>query len=173
MRLLFIYVFISISIGCQTSMYQQFEQVNVGMDKDDVLQIMGSPQRTQRWRGKDRWTFVFYEDRIRFEKEVQFQEGVATYVGQTWQPPKEESAEYVDQKNKERSEYLDKIAYQPILPEPRPQNTSIFDSHQQNQSELNSQNRNENSNNNKTFIYVPTFEPISENKSIETTSGSR
>lgn len=163
---LFYYILFSVHIfmiGCQTSMYQQFEQVNVGMDKDDVLQIMGSPQRTQRWRGKDRWTFVFYEDRIRFEKEVQFHEGIATYVGYIWQPPKEESAEYIDQKNKERSEYLDKIAYAI----PAQSNTQIEKSSAVNHSEKNSL-ANDNG-----LIYTPTFESVESGQPVNTTSGSR
>lgn len=165
---IFLFLFLQfILIGCQTSMYHQFEQVNLGMDKDDVLQIMGSPQRTQRWRGKDRWTFVFYEDRIRFEKEVQFHEGIATYVGQIWQPPKEESAEYIDQKNKERSEYLDKIAYAPIvITDTNFKNEVMYqpqiDEQKSNLTEIEAE-----------LIYIPTFEPVESEKSINTTSGSR
>ncbi len=58
--------------ACQTSMVNQFAKVRPGMEKDDVLGIMGSPTRTQRFHGKDRWTYVFYDDRIRFEKECNF-----------------------------------------------------------------------------------------------------
>jgi len=78
-------------------MLKEYQSITPGMEKDDVLAKMGSPQRTQRFHGKDRWTYVFYEDRIRYEKEVQFFEGNAVYVGDPWQP--EASAAQVDAKN--------------------------------------------------------------------------
>ncbi len=83
--------------ACQTNMLKEYQSITPGMEKDDVLAKMGSPQRTQRFHGKDRWTYVFYEDRIRYEKEVQFFEGNAVYVGDPWQP--EASAAQVDAKN--------------------------------------------------------------------------
>lgn len=83
--------------ACQTNMLNEYNKLHLGMEKDDVLEVMGSPQRTQRFHGKDRWTYVFYQDRIRYEKEIQFFEGNATYVGDIWQP--EVSAAQADAKN--------------------------------------------------------------------------
>lgn len=88
-------------VGCQTSMVKQFNQVKSGMDKDDVLEIMGSPNRTERFHGKDRWTYVFYDNQIKHQKEVQFFEGSAVYIGDTWQPPEEKSAFAIDKRNEE------------------------------------------------------------------------
>lgn len=85
--------------ACQTNMVKQFEQVKPGMEKDDVLDLLGSPRQTQRFHGKDRWYYVFYEDRIRFEKEVHFFEGNAIYVGNKWEPPVEQSAAAIDTRN--------------------------------------------------------------------------
>ena len=73
-------------IGCATTQKQQFEKVQMGMEKDQVLALMESPQRTQRWHGMDRWTYIYYEDNQRVEKEVQFSEGKATYVGDVFKP---------------------------------------------------------------------------------------
>jgi outer membrane protein assembly factor BamE len=78
--------FLSMS-GCASKMGDHFDQVKVGMEKHDVLMLMDSPQRTQRWQGKDRWTYIFYEDNSRIEKEVHFKEGIANYVGDTYKPP--------------------------------------------------------------------------------------
>jgi outer membrane protein assembly factor BamE len=83
--------------ACQTNMLKEYQSLHPGMEKDDVLEKMGSPQRSQRFHGKDRWTYVFYENKIRYEKEVQFFEGNAVYVGDPWQP--EVSAAQVDAKN--------------------------------------------------------------------------
>jgi outer membrane protein assembly factor BamE len=95
--------------GCQTSMVKQFSTVQSGMEKDDILEIMGSPTRTQRFHGKDRWTYIFYDDKIRFEKEVQFFEGNAVYVGEVSQPELEKSAFFVDKQNNEKNIQIEKM----------------------------------------------------------------
>lgn len=83
--------------ACQTNMLKEYSKLHLGMEKDDVLEVMGSPTRTERFHGKDRWSYIFYEDRIRYEKEVQFFEGNAIYVGEKWEP--EVTAAQVDAKN--------------------------------------------------------------------------
>ncbi|MES3038039.1 MAG: outer membrane protein assembly factor BamE [Bdellovibrionota bacterium] len=85
--------------GCQTSMLKEFESLTPGMEKDDVLDHMGSPVTTLRRQGKDRWFYVFYQDNLRFEKEIQFFEGKVIYVGDLWQLPPEQQASAVDAKN--------------------------------------------------------------------------
>ncbi len=72
--------------ACQTSPKDEFSQLKPGMYKHEVLGIMGSPQRTQRWRGLDRWTYIYFEERDRAEKEVHFSEGKAAYVGGSFVP---------------------------------------------------------------------------------------
>ena len=72
--------------GCSLSQKKQFEHVQVGMDKGEVLGLLESPQRTQRWHGMDRWTYIFYDENQRQEKEVHFQEGRANYVGDVYVP---------------------------------------------------------------------------------------
>ncbi len=96
-----------LTTACQTSMLKQFSKLQPGMEKDDVLDIMGSPTHTLRSQGKDRWTYVFYDDRIRFEKEVQFFEGNAIYVGEVWQPPAEHSAVAMDTRNEQKNREID------------------------------------------------------------------
>lgn len=93
--------------ACQTSMLKQYSKVKAGMEKDDILDIMGSPQRTQRFHGKDRWTYVFYDERIRFEKEVHFFENNAIYVGDVWQPEESLSAFAMDKANESRNIEID------------------------------------------------------------------
>lgn len=93
--------------ACQSSPLKDFAEVKPGMEKDDVLAVMGNPSRTQRFHGKDRWTYIFYDQRIRFEKEVQFFEGNAIYIGDTWQPPQEQSAFVADRHNEEKNASID------------------------------------------------------------------
>lgn len=94
--------------ACQTNMLKEYNKLHLGMEKDDVLQVMGSPQRTQRFHGKDRWTYIFYTDRIRYEKEVQFFEGNAIYVGEKWEP--EVTAAQADAKNEAENKALEEDA---------------------------------------------------------------
>lgn len=129
--------------ACQTSMLKQFNEVSPGMEKDDVLGLMGSPQRAQRFHGKDKWTYIFYDKRIRFEKEVQFFEGNAIYVGEVSQPPVEQSAAVVDARNEASNKALDEI-----IAKETTANRKAYDAYE-------SQTRGEDK-----VRYVPQFEPL-------------
>lgn len=94
--------------ACQTNMLKEYNKLHIGMEKDDVLEAMGSPQRTQRFHGKDRWTYIFYTDRVRYEKEVQFFEGNAIYVGDKWEP--EVTAAQTDAKNEAENKAVEEEA---------------------------------------------------------------
>ena len=74
--------------GCQSDPAMDFKHLKPGMEKNDVLEVMGSPQRTQRWHGMDRWTYIYYEQKQnREEKEVHFDQGKAVYIGEKYSPP--------------------------------------------------------------------------------------
>lgn len=90
-----------ILLSCQTNMVRQFSQVREGMDKDEVLELMGSPTTKTRFHGKDRWFYTYYENDIRYDKEVHFLNGKAVYVGGPYEPPAEKSAAVVDQQKQE------------------------------------------------------------------------
>jgi outer membrane protein assembly factor BamE len=106
MKNLFILILsLSFLVGCATDQKDQFEKVQVGMEKNDVLGLLDSPQRTQRWHGKDRWTYIFYDDNNRIEKEVHFLEGKAQYVGDVYKP--EVSAEEQDRINEASNREVD------------------------------------------------------------------
>lgn len=93
--------------ACQTSMVKQWESIKPGMEKNDVLTLMGSPHQTQRFHGKDRWFYNFYDSQIRFQKEVQFFDGSAVYIGDVWQPAIEQSAAIQDSQNFEKEKQLE------------------------------------------------------------------
>lgn len=96
--------------ACATNMLNQFERIHVGMEKEDVLSLLDSPQRTQRWKSQDRWTYIFYSDRTRYEKEVHFENGKAVYVGNHPSPPI--SAESKDLKIEQENAELEKVLQQ-------------------------------------------------------------
>lgn len=132
-----------LTTACQTSMVKQFSEIKPGMEKDDVLGLMGSPTRTQRFHGKDRWTYVFYDQRIRFEKEIQFFEGNAVYIGDTWQPEAEKSAAAMDKLNEEKNQKLDEQLAKDVQ-----QNRRSYEDYEAK------------SKGNDKVRYVPQFEPI-------------
>ena len=84
--------------GCQSSAIRTFEKIHPGMDKHQVLEVMGDPNGTSRLHGKDRWIYNFYDDGIRFQKEVHFLDGFVIYNGDTYSPPAGHSAKEVDDK---------------------------------------------------------------------------
>ncbi len=82
-------VFISLCLslsGCQTTAAHDFSRLKEGMEKGEVLDVMGSPQRTDRVGDKDRWTYIFYQEVDRQEKEVVFTNGKTSSLGDHKEP---------------------------------------------------------------------------------------
>ena len=83
---------LSLCLGaCQSSRVKEFEQVHSGMSKSEVLSAIGGPVRTQRWHGRDRWEYRMYgslngEAAKEIVREVHFEDGKATYVGNAIKP---------------------------------------------------------------------------------------
>lgn len=94
--------------GCQSSTIKTFDNLHAGMDKHQVLEAMGNPNATTRMHGKDRWVYNFYDDGIRFEKEVHFLNGVLVYRGDMYTPPAGQSAKEVDDKVAAHEEAIEK-----------------------------------------------------------------
>jgi outer membrane protein assembly factor BamE len=124
-------------------MLKQFNEISPGMEKDDVLDLMGSPNQAQRFHGKDKWTYVFYDKRIRFEKEIQFFEGNAIYVGEITQPPVEQSAIAVDARNESTNKALNEMMMKETTA-----NRKAYDAYE-------AQTRGEDK-----VRYIPQFEPL-------------
>jgi outer membrane protein assembly factor BamE len=92
--------------GCQTNMKKAFEEIQPGMDKGQVLEIIGGPRAVTRFHGKDRWFISFYHQGTLYEREVHFTDGKATYVGAPYEPPVDQSAAAVDKKNQETNDQI-------------------------------------------------------------------
>ena len=93
--------------ACESAPLKQFEKVNLGHDKSDVLEIMGGPTYSARRNGMDRWTYVIYQDGIRLERQIEFLDGIALYKGN----PKEPfiTADEQDQLNAEKNLIAEQI----------------------------------------------------------------
>ncbi len=92
--------------GCQTNMKKAFDEIKPGMDKDQVLDIIGGPRAVTRFHGKDRWFIMFFHKGVRYDREIHFKEGLADYVGEPYEPPLEKQAAYVDKKNEEMNQQI-------------------------------------------------------------------
>lgn len=107
-RVFFSFSILLVFCACATNMPKQFSLLQIGMEKDEVLTMMESPQRTQRWKGQDRWTYIFYDDNNqRQEKEVHFENGRAVYVGDSQTPAI--SAAKQDEANEQSNTNIEKL----------------------------------------------------------------
>ncbi len=97
--------------GCQTNLKTAFDEIKPGMDKDQVLEMIGGPRAVTRFHGKDRWFIIFYQDGIRYEREIHFSNGIADYVGESYKAPEEKQAATVDKKNEESNA----VAYKELV----------------------------------------------------------
>ena len=92
--------------SCSTPTHVAFERVQLGHEKADVLELIGSPQRTRRWKGKDEWTYVFYSGQQVVEKAVKFEDGKVVAVQNS---KGQNSIEQQLQKAKTMQEYEAKV----------------------------------------------------------------
>ena len=67
-------------VSCSTPAHLAFEKVELGQGKTDVLELVGSPNRTKRSKGQDKWTYVFYQGEMPIEKVIRFEEGKVVAV---------------------------------------------------------------------------------------------
>ncbi len=70
-----------------------------GMDKDQVLNEVGTPQLTKRRNGMDIWQFSFYQGENKTIKEVHFKDGKVVYRGASILPKSNETAKSIDERN--------------------------------------------------------------------------
>lgn len=93
-------------LGCQSSLKNELADIKPGLYKEDVLDRVGSPHRRERWQGQDRWTYMYFENSEKNQKEILFSEGKATYVGD--HQNSKISAEQQDQINEAQNVELEK-----------------------------------------------------------------
>lgn len=61
MRNLMMFILISLLTACATSPFKVAEKIKPGMEKPDVLEALGNPNRTRRVKMQDQWEYVFYK----------------------------------------------------------------------------------------------------------------
>jgi outer membrane protein assembly factor BamE len=50
-----------IIVACQTAPLRQFDQVHEGMQRDDVLDLLGSPNRTEQVDGRLKYAYKYFD----------------------------------------------------------------------------------------------------------------
>lgn len=99
---------LAVSLGaCASKPADDFAKLKPGMDKGEVLGIMGDPTYKVRRKGQDRWTWVYFDNTGKKEDSVHFQDGNAVFVGA--KPNPEVSAEERDQANEQANIEIEKL----------------------------------------------------------------
>lgn len=79
--LLFALLFV---VSCQTPAHEKFANLKLGMTKDDVLEVVGSPNRTEYAYSTEKWAYRFWvgDDRNTEDlRQVTFVQGKVTSFG--------------------------------------------------------------------------------------------
>lgn len=83
----------SFLFGCVSKPIENYEKITIGMEKDEVIEHMGSPKFVRRIRGEDRWKYVFYDQNTRYERFVHFDGGRVVYIGEEKPSPSDSSVD--------------------------------------------------------------------------------
>jgi outer membrane protein assembly factor BamE (lipoprotein component of BamABCDE complex) len=67
-------------ISCATSNELHVGRVTPGMEKSEVIELLGSPQRTTRSNNSDHWLYVFYVNDQKSGAEIRFEQGKVVQV---------------------------------------------------------------------------------------------
>ncbi len=68
-------------VGCATTKSRPFQEVKLGMDKSQVLEIIGNPSRSSRIKGSDRWSYDDFSQGDREVVNIYFTEGKVSFLG--------------------------------------------------------------------------------------------
>jgi outer membrane protein assembly factor BamE (lipoprotein component of BamABCDE complex) len=86
--------------ACQTtSLLQDFKRVRLGMDKDNIIETVGNPEREERRDSRDWWYYSSFENQTKYERMVVFQDGKVIYAGRVTTPSYVIDADKVDKHN--------------------------------------------------------------------------
>ncbi len=104
--LVLLFAFLLLVTGCVSLPSDDFAKLKPGMEKSEVLEVMGNPTYKVRRKGQDRWTWVYYDKNEKLQSEVHFDDGKAVYVG--GKPKPELSAEERDSANEQANLEIEK-----------------------------------------------------------------
>ena len=73
-------IFCLLLSGCAGSLPRAIEQIRTGMDKDQVLETAGNPQRTFRETSQDHWIYVYFNGEQQVLRDVTFEDGKVAQI---------------------------------------------------------------------------------------------
>jgi hypothetical protein len=114
MRLAAFFVFLSLCFAlfsCSHNPYQDFEQVHIGDDKEQLLEKVGSPLRSSHSNGRDLWTYRFYVNDQMIYKDVTLMNDHIISIENS----KEIDFKAIEEKEKKIEEELKKTPEAPYL----------------------------------------------------------
>lgn len=68
--------------GCTTPYMSRFDKVNLGMDKTDVIDELGSPNRSYHADEEDVWLYSIHTETSVEQREISFKDGFVSYIGE-------------------------------------------------------------------------------------------
>lgn len=68
-------------VSCSTPKHQALRKIEVGMDKAEVLDLVGNPSRISRQHGQDRWAYEVSDRSSSETTYIYFADGRVTYIG--------------------------------------------------------------------------------------------
>jgi outer membrane protein assembly factor BamE (lipoprotein component of BamABCDE complex) len=77
----FKYSFLLLAIGCATSLKDSLASIESGMDKSEVIDKVGSPNRSYRKDEQDIWLYRVHEEDESHLHEITFKDGHVVYTG--------------------------------------------------------------------------------------------
>ncbi|MCB0361536.1 MAG: hypothetical protein KDD35_02375 [Bdellovibrionales bacterium] len=92
--------------SCATPAHTAFESIRLGQRKSDVVELMGSPQKSKRLKGQDHWEYSFRKGQDEITKKIVFEEGRVVDVQAV---PLETALERDLKKTTSMKEYEEKI----------------------------------------------------------------
>jgi outer membrane protein assembly factor BamE len=75
---------VGLNVACATNPIDQFGKIKEGMDKDQVLEVLGNPQRTEKSAVTEKWAYRLFDKNQNSEtlKYVKFMNGKVSSFGE-------------------------------------------------------------------------------------------
>lgn len=73
--LFFNFAVLFLAVSCASNFDSDLKKIRVGDNKSQVLEILGNPRRTSRYKDTDRWTYTYLKDDVDHVQNIDFQNG--------------------------------------------------------------------------------------------------
>lgn len=98
-KIISIAIVVAAFLGCASQQGAFETNVQLGMDKSEVLELIGGPSSTRRRNGEDVWQYDFYSNDQKSSKELRFKNNKVSYKGDPILPKAGNTAKEVDSRN--------------------------------------------------------------------------